>query len=135
MIGIATLFAAPAFDNSKPIEDQREFVPAEFETFNHCDHLAVNVPDGGFTITCRTSQGKRVTLHFGHYGDGVPKCVDIVYHDNGTTRDNGGRILPTFDALGFGAPQGRSVFDTRQGEHKASLICLLMEDPKEEGKG
>jgi hypothetical protein len=127
---IATVVEAPDFDNTRSADEQRDFIPSDYAHFNHCDHLCVNVPDGGFTITTRDSQGKRMTLHFGVYEKGgAPQFVDIVYHDNGTTRDNGGRILPTFDAIGFGAPMGRSVFDTRNGEHRTSLICILT--PKE----
>jgi hypothetical protein len=144
--GVRLIEAAP-FDNTRSAEEQLE-LPEGFARWNHGDHLCVDVPDGGMTITCRTSQGKRVTFHFGVYQDGgKPQFVDVAYHDNGTAWDNAGRKVPTFDAIVMGG--GSHVFDTRsfgkevkegrksshtglgsQADGKAGIICVLIEDAK-----
>lgn len=120
----------------EPVEDQLP-LPAGFERFNLCPTLCVDVPNGGFTLSCRTEDGKQVTFHFGVYQkDGTPQFLDIQYHNNGTSWDNGGRKVSTFDAIMFGG--GNTLHDTRKNktgpsEGKAAIICVLMED-KEEAK-
>ena len=127
---VAKLIEAPEFDDTRSLAEQ-PFLPEGFAQFNHCDTLCVDVPDAGFTISARTSQGKRVTFYFGPYKTGgTPQFVDIQYHDNGTTRNNGSQDIPTFDALMFAG--GTGTCDSRKAmKEKPSLICLLMEDPKE----
>lgn len=50
-----------------------------FKTFNkRAIHLCVDIPDGWSTVTCRLSNGKRVTFAFVPYEhEGVPQCVDV----------------------------------------------------------
>jgi hypothetical protein len=103
-----------------------------YAMFNGNDHLCVDVPDGNFTITARTSEGKRVTFAFLCYeNDKPPKCVDVTYHDNGTTRTNGDKVLPTFDVISFGKG-GRFLYDSRKeqpdGDQKPGIVTLLMDD-------
>jgi hypothetical protein len=51
---------------------------AGYATWNPGPHLCVEVPDGCSTITCRTSQGRKVTFSFLPYEQGgPPQCVDI----------------------------------------------------------
>ena len=130
----AQIAVAPAFDNTRSCEEQNGFIPEGFAGFNHCDHLCVDIPDGGFTITTRDSKGKRMTFHFGVYkADGSPQFVDIQYHDNGTSWHNGGQDVPTFDCIAFGGSQ--SLFDSRRSDQgpsggKVGILCVLTEDPK-----
>lgn len=105
---------------------------AGFAEFNGFDHLCVKVPDGGFTVSCLTSEGKRVTFSFLPYKqDGAPQCIDIQYHDSGMTQENvNGKESPVFNVIGF-APTGRDAFDTRnEGAAKPSIVCLLMDNEK-----
>ena len=67
------------------------------DCFHHTD---IDVPDGAFTITAKTSEGRRVTFCFLEktYG-GPPRFIDIQFHDRGTVipnADNG--VSPTFNA-------------------------------------
>lgn len=101
-----------------------------FATFNGVPHLCVDVPDGGFTISAKTTQGKRVTFAFMPYeDDGAPQCVDIQYHDSGTRHDQG----PTFDFVAFGLRQ--PDIDTRklrpEPEAKPGILCVLMDNDYE----
>jgi hypothetical protein len=101
-----------------------------FASFNGNPHLAVEIPDGGFTITARTSEGKRVTFAFQPYmNGGPPRCIDVTYHDNGTVRRNGDRELPTFDTIIFNGPHGYA-YDSRtahkEPENKPGIVCILM---------
>lgn len=105
---------------------------AGFAAFNGNPHLCVELPDGGFTITVKTTEGKRITFAFQPYETGgPPQCVDVCYHDDGATVMNGGEALPVFDAIHFAA--GKMPYDTRDdGNGKAGIICVLMDKPKGE---
>ena len=101
-----------------------------FAVFNLCPHQPIDIPDGGFTITVKTSAGQRVTLYFGPYQEGgPPRFVDIQYHDRGSTiPDARGNPAPTFDFLGIGRggamrPDTRSLAEP----DKPSILVLLLE--------
>jgi len=98
-----------------------------FAEFNNCPHLCVDAPDSTFTITVKTSKGKRVTFSFLPYKtDGAPQCVDICFHDNHTTSLRNEREVPTFDLIAFG--NGRDILDSRKlgPEMKPGIVCVLM---------
>jgi hypothetical protein len=49
---------------------------AGFAYFNGDDHLCVDVPDESFTVSCRTSEGRRITFAFLPYKEnGPPQAV------------------------------------------------------------
>jgi len=99
-----------------------------FAEFNRCPHLCVDAPDGTFTISVKTSEGKRVTFSFLPYKtDGAPQCVDICFHDNGTTNERNGHTVPTFDIIAFA--NGRDVVDSRKlgPDMKPGIVCVLMD--------
>lgn len=55
---------------------------AGFARFNQGQHLCVDIPDGHFTISVKTSEGRQITFAFVPYKEGKPaRCIDI--HDNG----------------------------------------------------
>ena len=100
-------------------------VSAGYAEFNRNPHLCVDVPDGGFTITAKTSEGKRITFAFQPYkSGGAPQCVDVQYHDGeqGVTRN--GDPWPVFDVIGF---DGKDGFDTRKA-NKIGIACVLMDN-------
>ena len=99
-----------------------------FATFNEGPHLCVDVPDGMFTISARTSDGKMVTMCFVCYKDGgTAQCVDIKRHDGPTTPFNG-EDARVFDMLLFKG--GGHLFDTRdvETEKKPMIATILMQD-------
>lgn len=105
-----------------------------YAPFNPNPHLAVDIPDGRFTITARTSEGKRITFAFLPYQEGgPPQCVDIQYHDKGTFRTSRDHRIPTFDMVVFNGPYG-SAYDSRtlhpRGDDKPSIACILLEPLK-----
>lgn len=55
-----------------------------FADFNDGPHLAVEIPEGLSTITCRTVSGKKVTIAFID-----EECVDVAYHSGRTVMHNG----------------------------------------------
>ena len=58
-----------------------EVVKRGFASFNGGPHLLVNVPNGSFTITAKTSDGHKITFAFVPYTpDGPAQCVDIQHH-------------------------------------------------------
>jgi hypothetical protein len=88
------------------------------------------VPDGGFTITAKTTEGKRITFAFQPYKNGgPPQCVDIQYHDGeqGVTRN--GDPWPVFDVIGFGGDgfDTRRMADADGKDHKVGIVCVLMD--------
>jgi hypothetical protein len=123
-----------------------EAVAEGFAEFNRNPHLAVDVPDGNFTITCKTSEGKRITFAFLAYESGgkPPQAVDIAYHSGERALNCNRDMTPVFDVIGFGSTPGEKGklgkhhdFDTRTmskaaGEsRKVSIACVLM-DGKED---
>ena len=112
---------------------------AGYAKFNGVPTLCVDVPDGGFTISAKTSEGKRITFSFMPYRTaGPPGCVDIAYHDNGTSDRFNDKDLPTFDVLMFGRtaarepgkhePNNRFQLDTRKEPFKPGIVCVLMDN-------
>ena len=104
-----------------------------FARFNDVPTMPIDIPDGGFTISARTSEGRRLTLFFGARHRGGPaRFVDIQYHDNGTTIANAsvGRS-PTFDMLIIGHG-GRFAYDSRQHDRadKPSIAVILLDGPE-----
>ena len=94
-----------------------------YAEFNGYPHLCVDVPDGGFTISAKTSEGKRVTFSFQPYRSGGPaQCVDICYHDSGKIRMNGDWKLPLSTVIvNAGARDQRRDKDVY-------ITCVLMAD-------
>lgn len=105
-----------------------------FARFNDVPTLPIDIPDGNFTISARTSDGRRITFFFGEYQRGSPASfVDIQYHDNGTSIANAnGGASPTFDMLTIGLG-GRQVFDSRKrsDEDKPSIAVILLSDARD----
>ncbi|SNS68923.1 hypothetical protein SAMN06295912_11291 [Sphingomonas laterariae] len=103
-----------------------------FAPFNDVPTLPVDILDGGFTISARSSEELRVTFHFGPYRtDGPPRFVDIQFHDSGmTVPDGGGAPAPVFDMLTI-AEQGRQPYDSRKAaiSDKPSIAVLLLDRP------
>lgn len=104
-----------------------------FARFNECPHLTIDIPDGGFTVTTRTTDGKRTTLYFGVSRDGGPATfIDIQFHDAGATIANAnGGASPVFDMLTIGKG-GRHAYDSRKSatDDKPSIAVILLEPAK-----
>lgn len=103
---------------------------AGFRTFGDCPHMAINIPNGGCTITTRDHAGRAVTFHFGTYQEGgLPSFLDIQYHDSGSTvMDASGKPAPIFDMLTI-SKGGAHHFDSRNLPHdrRPSIACILLE--------
>lgn len=104
-----------------------------FARFNDVPTLPIDIPDGNFTISARTTDGRRITFFFGEYQHGAPPSfVDVQYHDDGVTipNANGGRS-PIFDVLTIGLG-GRQVFDSRtlSDDDKPSIAVILLGKPR-----
>lgn len=104
-----------------------------FARFNDVPTLPIDIPDGNFTISARTSDGRRITFFFGEYRRGrPPSFVDVQCHDNRTTIANAkGDLSPTFDMLTIGRG-GRHAYDSRKypTDDKPSIAVILLGEPK-----
>lgn len=77
-----------------------------FAQFNGCPHLVVDVPNNWFTISARTSEGRKITFAFVPYkDDGAAQCVDVQRHDSPLKIKWGDDALDTQSVIGFG-PSG-----------------------------
>ena len=113
-----------------PIMTARDAEQIGFARFNDVPTLAVDIPDGGFTISAKTTEGRRLTIYFGPNTDGgPPRFADIQFHDSGMTipNANNGRS-PAFDLLTI-VEGGRRSYDSRAAEicMKPSIAVVLME--------
>lgn len=104
-----------------------------FARFNDVPTLPIDIPDGNFTISAKTTDGRRITFFFGEYQHGAPPSfVDIQYHDHGATIPNAnGNRSPVFDMLTIGLG-GRQVFDSRKlaNDEKPSIAVILLGAPQ-----
>lgn len=118
-----------------PVMTRADAVSLGFAGFNDVPHKAIDVPDGDFTITTKTSEGRRVTFCFmGKSYGGPARFVDIQFHDRGTTIPNAiDGVSPTFNAFAV-TSRGRHVIDSRPLDEaqKPSILVLLMDEAGEE---
>jgi hypothetical protein len=110
-----------------PLTDRGPYTPegamaAGFAYFNGGDHLCVDVPDESFTVSCRTSEGRRITFAFLPYREnGPPQAVDIQYHDSPVLIEHSDTVLPAQSFIGFGPRRG----DVRYSRHSTKPCTLL----------
>lgn len=106
-----------------------------FAGFNDVPHKAIDIPDGPFTITTKTSEGRRTTFCFqGKTYDAPARFIDVQFHDRGTDIPTAsGHRAPTFNAFSI-AGDGRHVTDSRSlpEEAKPSILVVLMDRQDEE---
>jgi hypothetical protein len=101
---------------------------AGFAEFNGCDHLCVDVPDETFTVSCRTSEGRRITFSFLPYRKGgAPQAVDIQYHDSPVLIEHSDTVLPAQSFIRFGPKRG-DVRYSRHSTKPCTLLCVIMSD-------
>lgn len=120
-----------------PIMSQAEAIALGFAGFNDVPHKPIDVPDGEYTITARTSDGRRVTFCFLPDRERSPAgFVDIQYHDAGTSIPNAdGGHSPTFNAFGIGRG-GRHILDSRPLDEadRPSILVLMLDKAGNEAK-
>lgn len=118
-----------------PIMSRADAVSLGYAGFNDVPHKPIDVPDGAFTITAKTSEGRRVSFCFmGKSYDGPARFVDIQFHDRGTTIANANNgVSPTFNAFAL-TRGGRHVIDSRPLDEaeKPSILVLLMDEAGDE---
>lgn len=111
------------------LETEREYAEKKgFAVFNRGTHLCVDVPNGHYTVSCRLSNGKRVTFSFVPYEDGAPAaCVDI-HHRSG---DVWGQDWERQNVICFSG--GRDAFraDSKDANPVSLTTLLLHPIPKE----
>lgn len=96
-----------------------------YATFNKVPHVCVDVPDHNVTITCRTSDGRRVTFAFLQYQkDNPPQCVDIHYADGPKWKGSDGREREANNILLF-SDGGKQKAEMSIGK-PISIACLVM---------
>ena len=112
-----------------PVMTARDAESIGFARFNDVPTFPIDLPDGNFTISARTSDGRRITFFFGEYQRAAPPSfVDIQFHDDGTTIPNAnGGISPSFDMLTIGQG-GRHAYDSRRhpSDEKLSIAVILL---------
>ena len=118
-----------------PVMTRADAVSLGFAGYNDVPHRCVDVPDGAFTITAKTSEGRRATFCFmGKRYDGPARFCDIQFHDRGTTILNANNgVSPTFNAFAI-TRGGRHVIDSRPlaEDEKPSILVLLMDEAGDE---
>ena len=107
---------------------------AGFAKFNGGSHLCVDIPDGHFTISCKTSEGKKVTFAFVPYTEAGPgQCVDIQRHGCPVTCPNGDSQLDVQKVICFGpGPTQFRSEETTDPMKAVTLTTLLLSDRKHE---
>lgn len=98
---------SPASICQLPVMTSTDAESIGFAIFNHVPTLPIDIPDGGFTVSAKTSEGLRVTFYFGPSRTGGPPCfIDIQYHDLGHDRARWRRLAST---------RVRDVYDRGEG--------------------
>lgn len=103
-----------------------------YATFNRGPHLCIDAPNGHFTISVRTSEGKMVTMAFVPYSEnGPPQCMDVQYHSSGVVKQNGSSSSPVQAVIGF--TTGSNVFrSTLEDEKPCTLLTVLLNQKQKE---
>lgn len=118
-----------------PVMTKTDAETIGFAGFNDVPHKVLDLPDGDFTISVKTSDGRRVTFSFQPYSPaGTARFVDIQFHDRGTSIPNAdGGQSPTFNAFAI-TKGGRHIVDSRAltEDIKPSILVLLMDTAAEE---
>ena len=124
---------SPASICQLPVMTSTDAESIGFAIFNHVPTLPIDIPDGGFTVSAKTSEGLRVTFYFGPSRTGGPPCfIDIQYHDSGmTVPDGGGSPAPVFEMFTI-AEKGCHTYDSRESDvsEKPSIAVLLLDKPE-----
>lgn len=98
---------------------------AEEKGYAKCNsgkHLLVEVPDGHFTISARTSAGDLITFAFvPHEVAGPPRCVDI-HHTPPDWIPNSPMEFPGQSVIVFG--QGPTFYSSAAAGHHATLTTI-----------
>ena len=127
---------SPASITQLPVMTSADAENVGFAIFNHVPTLPIDIPDGGFTVSAKTSEGLRVTFYFGPYRTGgPPRCIDICYHDASmTVPDGGGSPVPVFDMFTI-AEEGRHPYASRKSDvsEKPSIAVVLLDKPERAG--
>jgi hypothetical protein len=102
-----------------------------FATWNQGPHLCVEIPDGSSTITCRTSQGRKVTFSFVPYQQGgPPQCVDIHEATGPAIRlDERDSHIQRIVAFGKGPTIFRSNPQATERKEAVTLATLIISPP------
>ncbi|RJG52975.1 hypothetical protein D0Z70_18245 [Sphingobium terrigena] len=120
---------------SLPVMTARDAQAIGFAAFNAVPTLPIDLPDGGFTLSAKTSEGRRITFYFGPYVTGGPaRFVDIQYHDAAATvQDARGAPAPLFDIFTIGHGD-RRAYDSRSDETigKPSIVVILLSGPADD---
>lgn len=99
-----------------------------FAMFNGGRHLCVDVPDESFTVSCRTSEGRRITFAFLPYKEnGPPQAVDIQYHDSPVLIEHSDTVLPAQSFIGLGPKRG-DVRYSRHSTKPCTLLTMILSD-------
>lgn len=105
-----------------------------FAGFNDVPHTIIEVPDGPFTISAKTSDGRRVTFCFTPCGDGPSRFVDVQFHDRGTSVTTpAGSRSPTFNAFAV-TKTGRHIVYARMltEDIKPTIVVVPLDTTDEE---
>jgi len=107
-----------------------------YASYNNGPHLAIDVPDGGSTVTCLTSAGHRVTFAFVvERHSAAPYGVDI--------HDHTSRPPSSYNRKGLAQPQEVACFGAgttpfrskRDDADPVTVTCVIFDDPPDGGRG
>lgn len=121
-----------------PVMSARDAQAIGFPAFNAVPTLPIDIPDGAFTLSARTSEGRRITFYFGPDVTGGPaRFVDIRYHDfaGGRVANARGEPVPVFDMFTIGHGDARA-YDSRSEAPtgKPSIAVILLSGPTDDDR-
>lgn len=99
-----------------------------YAKFNGGPHLCLDVPDGHYTISVRTSEGHLITFAFVPYKENGPaQCVDVQHHNTGVTKMNGDFPCPVQKVICF--TPGNDVFRSKRDDKKPTTLVTFILQP------
>ena len=106
---------------------------AGYAKFNGGDHLCVDIPDGHYTITVKTSEGRKITFAFCPYKAGKPaRCIDIQDHGGKVIGDDQANFSPTQKGIAQSLicfSGGSTAFKADGESEKAVTLTALLLTP------
>ncbi len=112
----------------KKVLPAKKVVENGFAKFNGGPHLCVDVPDGHYTISVKTSEGRKITFAFCPYEENGPaQCVDVQQHETGKSVMNGDRECAVQKVICF--TPGRDTFRSSWADEKPTTLMTVILKP------
>ena len=99
-----------------------------YSKFNGFEHVLINVPREGLTLSCKLPDRKNVTVSFIPYGEDEFECVDVKLHEGPELEAAPMRNAGCIGQKWILFNGGTTTYRTELSEKQCTLATLLLND-------